>query len=69
MLKRQINGKIYFSAGGATSILEYDPVANTNLYVANFGINVTTSYDGFTILPDASGTITGTIYVYGYVNS
>ena len=47
----------------------YDPVANTNLYVANFGINVTTSYDGFTILPDASGTITGTIYVYGYVNS
>jgi hypothetical protein len=47
----------------------YQPVANTNLYVAMYGINVTTSYDGFTILPDVSGTITGTIYVYGYVNS
>ena len=30
--------------------------------------NVTTSYDGFTVFP-ATGTITGTVRVYGYLNS
>jgi hypothetical protein len=38
-----------------------------NAYVAG-AVNNTTSYDGFTVYP-LSGTLTGTIRVYGYKNS
>jgi 23S rRNA-/tRNA-specific pseudouridylate synthase len=43
---------------------QYETSGNIELQVGAFGITVTTSYDGFTILP-GSGTITGTITVYG----
>ena len=33
--------------------------------ITSFGTNVTTSYDGFTLIP-ISGTITGSVSVYGY---
>ena len=38
---------------------------NGRVYTYGVALSVTTSYDGFTIFP-ASGTITGTISVYGY---
>jgi len=38
---------------------------NGRVYTYGVSLSVTTSYDGFTIYP-ASGTITGTISVYGY---
>jgi hypothetical protein len=38
------------------------------IYFANGGFSLTTQFDGFSIYP-ASGTITGTIRVYGYANS
>lgn len=41
---------------------------NGNVYFANGGFSLTTQFDGFTIYP-ASGTITGTIRVYGLANS
>jgi hypothetical protein len=41
------------------------PNGNTAQSRRAFGTTVTTSYDGFTIIP-ASGTVTGTISVYGY---
>ena len=39
-----------------------------NLERGGFGFNNSTSFDGFTIFP-GSGTITGTLRVYGYQNS
>jgi len=41
------------------------PNGSTNQSRRGFGTTVTTSYDGFSIIPN-SGTITGTIKVYGY---
>ena len=38
------------------------------VYTRAYGMDVTTSYDGLTLLPDTS-TFSGTVYVYGYVGS
>jgi hypothetical protein len=38
---------------------------NPEFHITYFGINVTTSYTGFTIFP-SSGNITGSVSVYGY---
>jgi hypothetical protein len=38
---------------------------NIRLFLANYNHTLTTSYDGFTIIP-ASGTITGSVSVYGF---
>ena len=38
------------------------------LYHYSYGMDVTISYDGLTLLPDTS-TFSGTVYVYGYVES
>jgi hypothetical protein len=42
--------------------------AGINNDLFSYGTNVTTSFDGFSAFP-GSGTFTGTIYVYGLVNS
>jgi hypothetical protein len=49
------------------NVLNYGGDSSTTQYSTNGGGNttVTTSYDGFTIFPDAN-TITGTVRVYGY---
>lgn len=44
--------------------LSYDAGGNITMYSLVHEHDLTTSYDGFTVIP-ASGTITGTIYVYG----
>lgn len=41
------------------------PNGNINARTLHFGINTTTSYDGFT-LSVGSGTMTGTVLIYGY---
>lgn len=41
---------------------------NPVLYSVDYGLNTSTSYDGFSLIP-ASGTITGSISVYGYKKS
>ena len=41
---------------------------NPVLYLIDYGLNTSTSYDGFSLIP-ASGTITGSISTYGYVKA
>ena len=43
---------------------------NLRLFLLSWGVNVTTSYDGFTVFSATGGaTITGSVYVYGYKES
>ena len=42
--------------------------SSNSVAVESFGFSGTTSFDGFTLFP-GSGTITGTIRIYGYANS
>jgi hypothetical protein len=49
---------VSFSGTAPTGNLEYD------LYF--FGLDVTTSYTGFTLIVDPAGTMTGYVSVYGY---
>lgn len=49
-----------------TQVSSYQVTGPNFYYIANAGITTsTTSYDGFSIIP-TSGTMTGTIKVYGY---
>jgi len=57
-----INGKIYFTAGGASNILEYDPVANTTTRIGSFtadrSFGIRQHPNGFIyIMPANSGTV------------
>lgn len=59
-----------FQTQYTTSITMF-PQGSSSTLNADWFVNsttTTTSYDGLSVFP-ASGTITGTIYVYGYVNS
>jgi hypothetical protein len=49
----------------ALSIVTSGGVVNTNLVVTAGQHDLSTAYDGFTLIP-SSGTITGTVSVYGY---
>jgi hypothetical protein len=49
----------------AMKINSYDTSGNIELNPQAYGINVTTSYTGFTLIP-ASGTMTGSVSVYGF---
>jgi hypothetical protein len=50
------------------SLYSFRPIGGIIWEYDTNGIPTSTSYDGFRLLPGA-GTITGEIYVYGYVNS
>ena len=59
-----------FDSSYSTSIFNqggYMDALASNWYMGNMGgiMSVTTSYDGFTVYP-SSGTLTGTVSVYGY---
>jgi hypothetical protein len=55
-----------YSFGFVRHAQQSNAAINNDLF--SFGTNVTTSFDGFSAFP-GSGTFTGTIYVYGLVNS
>jgi hypothetical protein len=64
VFKPNVASKTYIS--GTKNLFKY----STQFYQGDFSglFNNTTVFDGFTIYP-ASGTITGTIRIYGYTNS
>jgi hypothetical protein len=59
-----------FQSGPTTSVAAYSfrPIGSIIYEYNTGGIPGSDSFDGFRLLP-SSGTITGEIYVYGYVNS
>jgi hypothetical protein len=53
-----------------TSVLQHEAAivnGNITMTLRTYGINLTTSFTGFTLIP-GSGTITGSVSVYGYNN-
>jgi hypothetical protein len=54
----------YTSALSRSSAATFGTITQS---IRTYGIDVTTSYTGFTFYP-GSGTITGTVSVYGYRN-
>lgn len=46
----------------------YADASNTTTQIAIYGFDASDSFDGFSLIPD-TGTMTGTVYVYGYKES
>ena len=61
----EISGLFETAYPQITSSFIYDPAANAEAYIFYAGLAVTTSYDSLTFFP-STGTMTGTIKVYGY---